>query len=335
MKVTIYDVAREAGLSIATVSRVINGKGGVTLKSEKKIRDAITRLGYMPDASAQGLASNLVNTIGLVMAGSVSSNYSIQYLDGAEHAARERGFDLLLVSTAGTPEEFVRYIRTRHKIDGILFCAFNEYVKPMYASGFPMVYTGQRQQWDERCVHVYGGFSGYRKEALSLLFSKGCRKVIYLDGGYTYGMVSTTSTDKRNRQVIEETLVTHGLEPEQVEYISYGAGHENQLYKTLQQKFLSEKRPDGIFVLPDVLCPQIYMIASQCGLSIPKDIKVIASIHNEKEGALLRPALTAYLVNAYQMGYNAAVKLIQIIQGGVPDENLTYVPYTLLERESV
>ena len=69
MKVTIYDVAREAGLSIATVSRVINGKGGVTPKSERKIRDAIAKLGYLPDASAQGLASSLVNTIGLVLQG--------------------------------------------------------------------------------------------------------------------------------------------------------------------------------------------------------------------------------------------------------------------------
>ena len=88
MKVTIYDVAREAGLSIATVSRVINGKGGVTPKSEKKIRDAIAHLGYLPDASAQGLASSLVNTIGLVLSGSVSSSYYIQFLDGAENAAR-------------------------------------------------------------------------------------------------------------------------------------------------------------------------------------------------------------------------------------------------------
>ena len=120
MKVTIYDVAREAGLSIATVSRVINGKGGVTPKSERKIRDAIAKLGYLPDASAQGLASSLVNTIGLVLQGSVSSSYYIQFLDGAEHAARERGFDVLLTSPYGTPETFSKSIRTRHKVDGVL-----------------------------------------------------------------------------------------------------------------------------------------------------------------------------------------------------------------------
>ena len=115
MKVTIYDVAREAGLSIATVSRVINGKGGVTPKSERKIRDAIAKLGYLPDASAQGLASSLVNTIGLVLQGSVSSSYYIQFLDGAENAARERGFEVLLTSPYGTPEAFSKSIRTRHK----------------------------------------------------------------------------------------------------------------------------------------------------------------------------------------------------------------------------
>ncbi len=139
MKVTIYDVAREAGLSIATVSRVINGKGGVTPKSERKIRDAIAKLGYLPDASAQGLASSLVNTIGLVLQGSVSSSYYIQFLDGAEHAARERGFDVLLTSPYGTPEAFSKSIRTRHKVDGVLFTGVTEYIQPLYDAGFPSV----------------------------------------------------------------------------------------------------------------------------------------------------------------------------------------------------
>ena len=172
MKVTIYDVAREAGLSIATVSRVINGKGGVTPKSERKIRDAIAKLGYLPDASAQGLASSLVNTIGLVLQGSVSSSYYIQFLDGAEHAARERGFDVLLTSPYGTPEAFSKSIRTRHKVDGVLFSTVCEYIQPLYEAGFPICYAGHRQPWDVRQMHVYGGFSGYRKEALSLLLSQ-------------------------------------------------------------------------------------------------------------------------------------------------------------------
>lgn len=330
MKVTIYDVAREAGLSIATVSRVINGKGGVTPKSEKKIRDAISKLGYLPDASAQGLASSLVNTIGMVLNGSISNSYYVQFLDGAEHAARERGFDLLLMSTYGTPEEFARSIRTRRKIDGILFAAVGPYVQPVYESGFPVCYAGHRQSFDDRRVHVYGGFSGYRKEALSLLFSRGCRKVIYMDGGYTY-----KGTDERNLQVIEDFVVTNGLRPDQVEYLGFGQQGVDSAFVRLEKYFLSPNKPDGIFVADDKYCPQVYTLALECGLTIPKDLKVVASVQNPLDGKLLRPALTAYLVNSYQMGYNAAVKLIQIIQGGKSDDHLTYVPYSLIERESV
>ena len=232
MKVTIYDVAREAGLSIATVSRVINGKGGVTPKSEKKIRDAIAHLGYLPDASAQGLASSLVNTIGLVLSGSVSSSYYVQFLDGAEHAARERGFDLLLTSTYGTPDEFVRTVKTRHKVDGLLFPGATEYVQSFYEAGFPIVYAGHRYPWDEKRMHVYGGFSGYRKEALQLLFTRGCRKVIYFNGFSDENFIRSMAS--RDRKVIEDFVITNGIDPRQVEYASFDVEQLDLAYKALK-----------------------------------------------------------------------------------------------------
>lgn len=331
MKVTIYDVAREAGLSIATVSRVINGKGGVTPKSERKIRDAIAKLGYLPDASAQGLASSLVNTIGLVLQGSVSSSYYIQFLDGVEHAARERGFDVLLTSPHGSPEAFSKAIRSRHKVDGIIFSAVCDYIQPLYEVGFPVSYAGHHQPWDKRQVHVYGGFSGYRKEALSLLLNRGCKKIVYFETTLS----SFDSTAQRNQSVIEDFVITNGLSPEQVIYLHIDVSQCGQTYQALQELFRSKNYPDGIFVVDGQLASPIYTMLSQCGLQIPTDVKVVSSIQSPDEGSLLQPGLTAFHVNSYQMGYNAAVKLIQIIQGGVPDENLTYVPYDFIERGSV
>ena len=331
MKVTIYDVAREAGLSIATVSRVINGKGGVTPKSERKIRDAIAKLGYLPDASAQGLASSLVNTIGLVLQGSVSSSYYIQFLDGAENAARERGFDVLLTSPYGTPEAFSKSIRTRHKVDGVLFSTVCEYIQPLYEAGFPICYAGHRQPWDVRQVHVYGGFSGYRKEALSLLLSSGCRKIIYFETLLAF----SEATRRRNLAVIEDFVISNGLFPEQVIYMQTETAQCEQAYQKLREMFSVADRPDGIFVVDGQVASPVYTLLSQCGLRIPEDVKVVSSIQSPSDGSLLQPGLTAYLVNSYKMGYNAAVKLIQMVQGGVPDENLTYVPYDFIERGSV
>ena len=328
---TIKDVAREAGLSIATVSRVINGKGGVTPKSERKIRDAIAKLGYLPDASAQGLASSLVNTIGLVLNESISYSYYIQFLDGAENAARERGFDILLTSAIGSPKEFSKNIRTRHKVDGLLFAAASPYVKPFYDVGFPVCYTGSREKWDERHINVYGGFGGYRKEALSLLFSRGCRKIVFFEAVQRLSEM----TIARDREVIEDFVISNGLSPEQVVFVVAEVVKCEQAYQRLMELFGSQDRPDGIFVVMESCASSVYTLLARCGLTIPEDVKVVASIHNPSEGSLLQPGLTAFLVNAYQMGYNAAVKLIQMVQGGVPDENLTYVPYDFIERGSV
>lgn len=331
MKVTIYDVAREAGLSIATVSRVINGKGGVTPKSERKIRDAIAKLGYLPDASAQGLASSLVNTIGLVLQGSVSSSYYIQFLDGVEHAARERGFDVLLTSPHGSPEAFSKAIRSRHKVDGVVFTGVTEYMHPLYQAGFPFVYAGSRVPWDEKQCNVYGGFGGYRKEALSLLQHHGCKRIVYFEAL----LALSSETEKRNREVIEDFIITNGWSPGQILYIETEASRCSEAYQKLRQLFSTGAPPDGIFVVEGTFAAPIYALLSQCGLRVPDDVKIVASVQDTSEGELLQPGLTAFHVNSYQMGYNAAVKLIQIIQGGVPDENLTYVPYDFIERGSV
>ena len=245
--------------------------------------------------------------------------------------ARERGFDVLLTSPYGTPEAFSKSIRTRHKVDGVMFSNVCEYIQPLYEAGFPICYAGHRQPWDVRQVHVYGGFSGYRKEALSLLLSQGCQKIVYFDAMLGFSEVIT----RRNRAVIEDFVISNGLSPEQVIYMQTETAQCEQAYQKLREMFSAPDRPDGIFVVDGQVASPVYTLLSQCGLRIPEDVKVISSIQSPSEGSLLQPGLTAYLVNSYKMGYNAAVKLIQMIQGGVPDENLTYVPYDFIERGSV
>ena len=148
------------------------------------------------------------------------------------------------------------------------------------------------------------------------------------------GAAVFSETEARNRKVIEDFVTTNGLRPDQVEYIGYTKDSMESAIEVLEKRLASEHCPDGIFAADDKCCPQIYTLVLEHGLTIPKDLKVVASVQNPEDGKLLRPGLTAYLVNSYQMGYNAAVKLIQIIQGGLPDEQLTYVPYSLLDRGS-
>lgn len=258
-----YDLRRRPGSRAVDRNRLPGDQrqGGVTPKSERKIRDAIAKLGYLPDASAQGLASSLVNTIGLVLQGSVSSSYYIQFLDGAEHAARERGFDVLLTSPYGTPEAFSKSIRTRHKVDGVLFTGVTEYIQPLYDAGFPVCYAGPRISWDLRRGHVYGGFGGYRKEALSLLLSRGCQKIVYFET--MINLVKTTEV--RNREVIEDFVISNGLSPEQVIYIQVETAQCEQAYRKLREMFSAPDRPDGIFVVDGQVASPVYTLLSQCG----------------------------------------------------------------------
>ena len=159
----------------------------------------------------------------------------------------------------------------------------------------------------------------------------GAKKIIYFDTL----LALYESNARRNRAVIEDFIISNGLFPEQVVYMQVETAQCEQAYRKLREMFSAPDRPDGIFVVDGQVASPVYTLLSQCGLRIPEDVKVISSIQSPSEGSLLQPGLTAYLVNSYKMGYNAAVKLIQMVQGGVPDENLTYVPYDFIERGSV
>src|SRR5215813_12117399 len=97
-RATIDDVAEKAGVSIATVSRVINKTGQVTEATTARVWDAIAALNYAPHAAARGLASNRTNTIGLVLS-DISGEFFSPMLRGIEAGTREYGFDLLIHCT--------------------------------------------------------------------------------------------------------------------------------------------------------------------------------------------------------------------------------------------
>ncbi len=330
-KVTIYEVAKEAGVSIATVSNVINGKAVVAPKSEKKVRDAVEKLGYLPDSHAQSLASSLNHTLGILFDGNYSSSYSCQFLKGAQKAALENQFDLQLVSLSAREDALPRL---RRKVDGLISLGIFDTLKNIAAGGLPIVYAGERQTWDTLGRNVYGGFSGYRKEALSLLLSRGCRKILYFDGGYMTSEEWREHLERKNRKIIRDCLLRHSLPEEMIRYYCPDHDRTPEIFDTLQS-ILTEEKIDGILALNDEYYPLLYTIAAGAGLKIPQDLKIIGVIQSTNDGAYFMPPLSAYAVDSYRMGCNAVLKLVGMIRGEESLDSLTYAPYSYIERQSV
>ena len=122
-RVTIYEVAKAAGVSLATVSRVINNQSNVTLETKKRVEDTIARLGYKPNALAQGLATNRTTNIGIVIP-SANYVYISNMLNGITDAAKELGYRLTLFVTSHSRNEALEVVEkviTSHVDGAIIF----------------------------------------------------------------------------------------------------------------------------------------------------------------------------------------------------------------------
>ncbi|MBR2075913.1 MAG: LacI family DNA-binding transcriptional regulator, partial [Exiguobacterium sp.] len=120
--VTIYDVAREAGVSMATVSRVVNGNPNVKPTTRKKVQDAIDRLGYRPNAVARGLASKKTTTVDVIVP-DISNIFFADLARGIEDVATMYKYNIILGNSDSSRDKEVHLLNTLlgKQVDGIIF----------------------------------------------------------------------------------------------------------------------------------------------------------------------------------------------------------------------
>ncbi len=151
--VTIYDVAREAGVSMATVSRVVNNNPNVKPQTRKKVYEAIERLGYRPNAVARGLASKKTTTVGVVIPDIANANFA-EVARGIEDIANMYHYNIILCNADKRKDKEIRVINTllEKQVDGLLFmggAVTDEHIQAFKTSNVPIVLCGTK---DERGV---------------------------------------------------------------------------------------------------------------------------------------------------------------------------------------
>ena len=338
MKKTIYDVAEEAGLSIYTVSRVINQKGGVSKKSENKVKAAIKKLNYAPDAAAQSLSTKYSNTIGLLIHQLViNTDYYMQMLAGVCQTCQAHGYEVLLMSDYGdSVEEFCSKVKARRKIDGLIlpFGEVDLYGKKLYDLDFPIAYIGEKKRWDSKNTSVYGGYTGYRIEALNRLFENGCKKVLFIDGS-SYHNREMQGDDMKNKSVIDKVIELNNLYRDQIVYKHIDGLSKEEFYEFLIEQLNDQESIDGIFYVDYMFTDQILSSINNSKLTVPTDIKVITTVHSEDKGVLYHPSISVMYIDAFQLGVNAALKLMNQIHGEISKVDLSYVSYRYIKRQSL
>lgn len=326
---TIDDVARQAGVSISTVSRVLNRNVPVSDEVATKVQAAMRALRYTPRAAARNLATSRTNTLGLVLAEIVGDFFG-PLLAGIETVATEHGYDLL-ISTAGRrgPQDQLPGPFSKHNADGLLIFAgslTDEGVRDTHSLGVPMVLLHQSppRGLPIPCVTIENKAAA-RAIVEHLILTHHRRQILFLTG-------EPNNEDGYWREMgYRDALTRHHLPIDSQRIVP---GHfDRRIAQASIQQLLREGVPfDAVFAGDDEAAVGVYTALRAAHLHIPEDVSVVG-FDDQGLAQVLQPALTTVHVPIEQVGTESARRLMQLIQTGTA-EPLTLLPTTLVIRAS-
>lgn len=325
---TIRDVARQAGVSHQTVSRVINGSEDVTSETRKRVETAIAALDYRPNAIARSMARGQTRTLACISPNLTDFTFA-SIIEGAEAEARRLGY-FLLSSSARDAESFkglVDELIGHRRVDGLL--VMNPYADERYQlipENTPVVFVGARARGDNFCsVCLDDEVVAY--EATSYLISCGHTHI----GMVTGPMAEDCSMDRMVG--FQRALEEHNL-PFLPELVIEGDWSASSGHAALMQLSANKDLPGALFVQNDRMAMGVLGAARDLGISVPDQLSIIG-VDDMPLTQHYDPPLTTMRQDMPRIGVEAARILIRTIEGGQGQQCQLKLPADLVLRQSV
>ncbi|MEE3605484.1 catabolite control protein A [Bacillus altitudinis] len=328
--VTIYDVAREANVSMATVSRVVNGNPNVKPTTRKKVLEAIDRLGYRPNAVARGLASKKTTTVGVIIP-DISSIFYSELARGIEDIATMYKYNIILSNSDQNTDKELHLLNTMlgKQVDGIVFMGGNitdVHVEEFKRSPVPIVLAASvEEQAQTPSVNINYEQAIY--DSVQLLVEKGHKRIAFVSGPMSEPINSMRKLAGYKRALEEagiafdEALVAEG------DY-SYDSGIE-ALANLLEQS----DKPTAVIAATDEMALGVIHGAQDRGVSIPEDLEVIG-FDNTRLSLMVRPQLTTVVQPTYDIGAVAMRLLTKFMNKEQVEDQIVELPHRIEERQS-
>ena len=311
-EITIYDIAKQLGLSAATVSRGLKDHPAINKHTKKKINDLASKLGYRTNNFASNLRKQRTNTIG-VMVHELKSQFITSVLAGIEKVATEANYDLIIAHSSETfKKESANALNLFHKrVDGVIASlAFDTedlaHFEPFERKGIPVIFFDRVFEDKEGTKVVINNFkAGY--DATAHLIEQGCKRIAHL-----------TASLKRN-------VYAERLRGYQQALTDYGLKHSDKLVfindlseeasRNSTKKILALRPlPDGIFITNDFCAAVCIQTLKEAGIKIPEDIAVVG-FNNDVISKIIEPKLTTINYPGLEIGEIVARNLIARLQG--------------------
>ncbi|GGJ67871.1 LacI family transcriptional regulator [Anoxybacillus voinovskiensis] len=329
MNVTIYDVAREANVSMATVSRVVNGNPNVKPSTRKKVLEAIERLGYRPNAVARGLASKKTTTVGVIIP-DISSIFFAELARGIEDIATMYKYNIILSNSDQNKEKELHLLNTMlaKQVDGILFMGGNiteEHVNEFQKSDVPIVLAATIEE-NHLIPSVNIDYEQAAFEAVTHLLEKGHTRVAYITG---------PANDPINTKKLagyRRALEAHGIAYDEALIVegdySYDSGIE--AYEKIAEL---EEKPTAVFAGTDEMALGIIHGAQDHGVHVPEQLEVIG-FDNTRLATMVRPRLTTVVQPMYDIGAVAMRLLTKYMNKERVENHIVVLPHRIEYRQS-
>jgi LacI family repressor for deo operon, udp, cdd, tsx, nupC, and nupG len=325
--VAVADVARVAGVSTATVSRVLNGHPSVRGETRERVEAAMQSLNYRVTVAARSLRTAQTRMV-LALVPDFANPYYAEIVRGLGACAREHDYELLLCDTglSEARERAVAQMLTRHMYDGVV--CMDPYTTQRMVSdqvrSLPWVACSEFVP-DEQIPHVSIDHRLAAKDAVLYLLAKGHRRIglVNSDERYLYA--------QQRREGYRDALREAGLQ-ERLDYIQIVGGIDHPLGELAARRLLAlEQRPTALFAVADTLAVGAIKATLAAGLRVPDDLAVVG-FDDVPLASIFEPSLTTVAQPRRELGEQAMQLLLRRIQGEMP-ASIT-LPHTLVARRS-
>ncbi|WP_195986450.1 LacI family DNA-binding transcriptional regulator [Clostridium sp. D53t1_180928_C8] len=322
---TIVDVAKLAGVTPTTVSRVINNRGYISEKTRNKVYGAMDELGYQPNEIARSLTKQKSNTIGVIVP-HISHPYFAKLISNLENEASKKDYKIILCNSKEKAEKEKQYLDMckSNRVAGIVLCSGNVESNKINTGDIPVVLLEKNFEDGKlgiQCDNYQGG-----SIATNHLIECGCRKLLHFSGVIDEEMPA----DNREKAFVDVCNKNN------IEYFikkfDINTYNEMNYYKAIKDTLIKIKGIDGIFASSDLIAAQVIQVCNELNVRIPKDLKLVG-FDDVDISQLTTPTITTIHQPIKEMA-KLAIELIDAKCNNIEIKEQNIVPIELIIRNS-
>jgi LacI family transcriptional regulator len=332
-EITIYDIARELGISPATVSRGLKDDASVKKATRKKIQELAARLGYRSNTFASNLRKKHSQTIGVIVP-RLSSYFMSTVIAGMEQVANTEGYNLIISQSSESLAREIENVTTmfNSRVDGLLVSLSFEtenidHFEPFFNKGIPLIFFDRIHE-HEHCMGIM--IDNYKSayEATKHLLDQGCRRIMHISGNPISHVYS------ERLKGYKKALADHKVAIDSKLILTRNMSEEAGI-EAAEHILKMKQRPDAVFSANDACAIYCMLTLKKAGIRIPEDIAFIG-FNNDPMSRVVDPNLTTVNYPGYAMGQAAATQLINHLNGisSIQSTNIIVLRSELMIRAS-